>query len=599
MNLNSPHTFHIPVMGLGYTIDTPAKVAQYGISSVVSIIEDHLVEQIRKLYCEKEGIPYKEITVDEDDYRALRITAYLNLLDIIVKKQISNIKIQPFETGNEIVKYFEMLPDESDVKQQYREMQNASGENKKKLENLLREYIVAGSIDVNIMTKLDKPNFSKKGEQLPVEYCDAMAALRGYANSTLSSSIVFSAGLNPRLYGYCATFNDFMPDANGNLKKRIILKVSDFRSAMIQGKFMAKKGLWISEFRIESGLNCGGHAFATDGLLLGPIMEEFKIKKESLSKELFDICNDAIAQQNQPLFKKIPELKITAQGGIGTANENKLLLEYYQINSTGWGSPFLLAPDVTNVDSETLYKLATAKKEDYYLSNASPLGIPFNNFHESSSEIQRRQRIAIDRPGSPCYLKFLSSDTEFTTSPICTASREYQNLKIKQLKEMNLTDKAFEKEYENITEKDCLCEGLGSAVLLKNHVTPKHKLKAVTICPGPNLAFFSGTFSLQEMVNHIYGRINILNSLPRPHMFINELQLYIDYLKKEIEKSFSELNARKINQLNTFKENLLIGIAYYKSLIPSMKSEAIQFRQQMKEDLANSESAIQEIKIPC
>lgn len=51
----SGHTFHIPVMGLGYTIDTPAKVARYGISSVISIIEDNLVEEIRKRYCEQMG----------------------------------------------------------------------------------------------------------------------------------------------------------------------------------------------------------------------------------------------------------------------------------------------------------------------------------------------------------------------------------------------------------------------------------------------------------------------------------------------------------------------------------------------------------------
>ena len=52
---------------------------------------------------------------------------------------------------------------------------------------------------------------------------------------------------------------------------------------MIQGNFLAKKGLWVSEYRIESGLNCGGHAFATDGFLLGPILEEFHQKKEQLN----------------------------------------------------------------------------------------------------------------------------------------------------------------------------------------------------------------------------------------------------------------------------------------------------------------------------
>jgi hypothetical protein len=30
------HAFHIPVLGLGFSIDTPLKVARYGISSVIS-----------------------------------------------------------------------------------------------------------------------------------------------------------------------------------------------------------------------------------------------------------------------------------------------------------------------------------------------------------------------------------------------------------------------------------------------------------------------------------------------------------------------------------------------------------------------------------
>ena len=34
------HTFHIPVMGTGFTIDTPLKVARYGVSSVIQIVDD-------------------------------------------------------------------------------------------------------------------------------------------------------------------------------------------------------------------------------------------------------------------------------------------------------------------------------------------------------------------------------------------------------------------------------------------------------------------------------------------------------------------------------------------------------------------------------
>ena len=54
------------------------------------------------------------------------------------------------------------------------------------------------------------------------------------------------------------------------------MKVSDLRSAKVQGKILAKKGVWVSEYRIESGLNCGGHAFATDGILLGPILDDWR-----------------------------------------------------------------------------------------------------------------------------------------------------------------------------------------------------------------------------------------------------------------------------------------------------------------------------------
>ncbi len=592
------HTFHIPVLGLAYTVDTPVKVARFGISCVVSIIEDQLIEQMREFYCLTESEEYVRIGDHEDDYRARRITAYLNLLNRIVIRQVENLKTESFTPGNDIVKYFEMLPGDSPVRALFEEMTNAEGKRKIELQNQLRTHIKAGSIDVNIMTKLDRTNYTADGKELPVEYCDAMAALRGYAKSDLASSMVFSAGLNPRLYSYCESFSDFLPDKNNYLKKKIILKVSDYRSAIIQGKFLAKKGLWISEFRVESGLNCGGHAFATDGLLLGPILEEFKLRRDELYNELFGMCSAALTAKGHSGYSEKPELKITVQGGIGTATEDRFLRENYQLDGTGWGSPFLLVPEVTNVDEETLQLLAKAKQDDYFLSNASPLGIPFNNFRKSSSEAQRLKRITKGHPGSPCYKEFLASDTEFTTLPICTASRQYQDLKIRQIKEKNLPEKVREDEISRIMEKDCLCVGLGATAFLKNHLPPPHHLKAVTICPGPNLAFFSGIFSLEEMVGHIYGRKNILNSLPRPHMFVNELHLYVDYLKKEIDRNFHAWTARQEKQYNSFKENLFKGIEYYQSLIPAMKTEAATFLEKMKMELIEPERTLQNIRFP-
>ena len=92
MPITSTHSFHIPVMGLGYTIDTPIKVGKYGISSVVSIIEDHLVEQMREIISKRENLPYEKINTNDEDSRAKRITNYLNLLNDILERQIQLIK---------------------------------------------------------------------------------------------------------------------------------------------------------------------------------------------------------------------------------------------------------------------------------------------------------------------------------------------------------------------------------------------------------------------------------------------------------------------------------------------------------------------------
>lgn len=593
------HKFHIPVMGIGFTIDTPIKVARFGISSVISIVEDELIEQMRKFHCRQAGEAYEPIKTGEEDWRARRITAYLNLVHRIVQRQIEQLQQLPFEPGTEIVKYFELLPDDSPVKKIFTVMMEMEdGSDRKSLQKQLRTLITAGSIDANIMSKLDKVNYAKNGELLPTEYSDGHAALRDFASSELNGAVIFSAGFNARLYAYIETFPDFLPDINGVLKKKIILKVSDYRSAITQGKLLAKKGLWVSEFRIESGLNCGGHAFATDGLLLGPILEEFKNSRSTLVTELMEICNHALAAKGIKTFTAPPEIRVTVQGGIGTASENDFLLDYYQTDSTGWGSPFLLVPEATEVDEETLQQLATAKKEDYYLSNASPLGIPFNNFRKSTSEVQRKARIAKGRPGSPCYKKFLSSNTEFTEVPICTASRQYQELKIKQLKERNLPPDLYEKECDNIVAKDCLCEGLGAAALLKTGIPPSHKLIAVAICPGPNLAYFSGIFSLKQMVDHIYGRINILNAEHRPNMFVNELVLYLDYLKNESGKYMDTATAQQTRYLRTFQTNLISGIAYYKNLAACIKQGAGAFLKDMEEDLRVMEGVLLNIPMP-
>jgi len=215
---------------------------------------------MNSFYSQKFNLPYQEISQKIHDYRAKRVTSYLNLVDKIVKEKFEKFKTDLCENKTTLEQYISILPNKSEIKRKLQDLLDNGHTLKDNLIHFIEENLNPGEIDVNIMTKVDKDNFNKN-EQLPVEFNDAHASLRGFANSTLSSSVVLSAGMNPRLYSYFENFEDFFPDASNKLKKKIILKVSDYRSAMIQGNFLAKKGLWVSEYRIESGLNCGGHAF--------------------------------------------------------------------------------------------------------------------------------------------------------------------------------------------------------------------------------------------------------------------------------------------------------------------------------------------------
>lgn len=561
------HTFHIPVMGLAYTIDSPIRVAKYGISSVISIIDDDLIEKMNAFYSEKFNLPYQEISQKIHDYRAQRITNYLNLVDIIVKEKFESFKNELVESKLALSNYIAMLPNKSEIKQG---LQNLMDEGKETIKNYIETNLTPGAIDVNIMTKIDKDNFIK-GEQLPTEFNDAHASLRGFANSNLTSSVVLSAGMNPRLYSYFENFDVFFPDSNNNLKKKIILKVSDFRSAMIQGNFLAKKGLWVSEYRIESGLNCGGHAFATDGFLLGPILEEFKQKKEQLVQSAHDLMVKALSQKGIHVPETPLELKITVQGGVGTAEEHDFLLDYYEVDSVGWGSPFLLVPEATSVDPETRKLLANAKEDDLYLSHISPLGIPFNTLRGTTNEFLKQKRIRENKAGSSCPKKFLALSKEFGAEGICTASKKYQEVKLVELegKKDSLSAETFENAKNKITEKSCLCVGLANASYLENDIKIKGQSQGVVVCPGPNMAYFDKEVSLAEMVQHIYGNATVMTDAKRPNLFVKELKMYVDYLKKEIETVSAEINAAQIKKWNSFKTNLLEGIEYYQNLLNS------------------------------
>ena len=554
-------------MGLSFTIDSPIRVAPFGISSVISIVDDVLIERIRKYYCQKFNFDYTEIKRKSPDSRARRVTEYLDLVHQIVQKKMEEIKKQPFFHDNDKSKYFQMLPEESPLKAAYEKLiQMKDGIEKfhfaEKLTNMMRP----GSIDVNIMSKVDKQNFDENGEKLGEEYSDAKAVLRGYAKSCLNSSVVFSAGFNRNLCSYIAQFSDFYRDNKGELKKKITIKVSDYRSALIQGKFLATKGLEVSEFRIESGLNCGGHAFASQGYLLPSLLNEFKEKKDQLTIQLKPLIVNFYKGMGWTYPQSAMETRplITVQGGIGTNGEARRLTDDFGCDATGWGTPFLLVPEATCVDKETVALLIKAKKEDQILSDVSPLGVPFNNLKMTSSELWTKERSISSKPGSTCPKGFLKLSSRLTGAPLCIASNPYQTKIQEDILKSSRSDEQKKDEINSFSEKVCLCVHLANSALSALEIMKSGENVPKAVCPGPNIAYFNREYTLTEMVDHIYGRGKSLVSSDRPHMFSQEVEIYVSYFEKLLKTM--ELNEAGKSYLKVFLENLENGIDFILSI---------------------------------
>lgn len=303
---------------------------------------------------------------------------------------------------------------------------------------------------------------------------------------------------------------------------------------------------------------------------MGPILENFKRKKTEFTDHLHELYGRALNNTGRAPVQSPHEVRITVQGGIGTADENRFLLQHYGIDGTGWATPFLLVPEVTNVDDDHMEKLSAATDSDVYLSDRSPLGVPFWILRSCGSEDTHRQRVRADKPGSPCPKGYLASNTEFSQIPICRASRIYQKRKLKQLLESDLPSEQLSAMRENVVAKSCICHDVGGGATLKLSIDPDAH---PALCCGPNIANFSKVASLEEMVGHIYGRISLLTNPNRSHMFISELMLYIDHLRCELQKTSDGLLDKTAKCFQDFKHNLITGIEYYRCLAEQFSVE--------------------------
>jgi hypothetical protein len=153
----------------------------------------------------------------------------------------------------------------------------------------------------------------------------------------------------------------------------------------------------------------------------------------------------------------------------------------------------------------------------------------------------------------------------------------------------------YQNRFKKIVEKTCLCLGLAAPGLLVNDVEIRKGDEGALVCPGPNLAYFPKIMSLKEMVDHIYGRANVISRTDRPHMFVKELYLYIDFLKTKIEETKDSMTIKQEKYLFTFIKNLREGINYYHGLFDNMKDKFEESKTEILHELESGKNALYQL----
>ena len=98
--------------------------------------------------------------------------------------------------------------------------------------------------------------------------------------------------------------------------------------------------------------------------------------------------------------------------------------------------------------------------------------------------------------------------------------------------------------------------------------------------------------NLKELVDHIYGRTNVISRNDRPNMFIKELKIYIDYLKNKYEDTKDEMTQKQEKYLLTFSENLQNGINYYNELFSNVKDKFTETKEDILKQLSTNQSVL-------
>jgi len=160
-----------------------------------------------------------------------------------------------------------------------------------------------------------------------------------------------------------------------------------------------------------------------------------------------------------------------------------------------------------------------------------------------------------------------------------------------------LGEEQFQKEFQKLTAKECLCNGLSTSVMHINQIERKMEHDGVSICPGPNLAYYSKISSLLDMTKHIYGKSNIMQRSDRPNMFIKELGLYVDYLQNKFNDAKNVMDKKQERYFGKFIKNMEEGITYYQNLFETKSTAFSKAKNELLTELDNYSKKLLAIRL--
>jgi hypothetical protein len=78
---------------------------------------------------------------------------------------------------------------------------------------------------------------------------------------------------------------------------------------------------------------------------------------------------------------------------------------------------------------------------------------------------------------------------------------------------------------------------------------------------------------------------------------IEKQKVYVEYLKKDISKHLQDMSDKKAKYVSKFKEQLQVGIDYYKQLVPKITDQSEVYRKKMLFEIEEIEQQLQQLKL--